>query len=95
VLTVGRAPNRNAFAERFVRTIQDECLSKLICVGEGMLHRALREFVAHYHEERNHQGVGNRLLRPRAESLRGDGPIVRRERLGGLLNFYFRKRRAS
>ena len=52
-------------------SIQEECLSKMIFVGEGMLHRALREFVTHYHEERNHQGVGNRLLRPHAEDLGG------------------------
>ena len=95
VLTAVRAPNMNAFAERFVRSIQDECLSKVIFFGEGMLHRALREFVAHYHEERNHQGVGNRLLRPRAADLGGDGPVVRRERLGGMLSYYHRKRRAS
>jgi hypothetical protein len=76
-------------------SIQEECLSKMIFVGEGMLHRALREFVTHYHEERNHQGVGNRLLRPRAADLGGDGPVVRRERLGGMLSYYHRKRRAS
>jgi transposase InsO family protein len=95
IFTAVRAPNMNAFAERFVRTIQDECLSKMIFVGEGMLHRALCEFVAHYHEERNHQGVGNRLLRPRTEDLGADGPVVRRERLGGMLSYYHRKRRAS
>ena len=76
-------------------SIQEECLSKMIFVGEGMLHRALREFVTHYHEERNHQGVGNRLLRPREEELSGDGPVVRRERLGGKSSYCDRKRRAS
>jgi transposase InsO family protein len=95
VLTAVRAPNMNAFAERFVRSIKDECLSKMIFVGEGMLHRALREFVAHYHEERNHQGIGNRLLRTRASDNKRDGPVVRRERLGGLLSYYYRKRRAG
>ena len=95
IFTAVRAPNMNAFAERFVRTIQDECLSKMIFVGEGMLHRALREFVAHYHEERNHQGKGLRLLQPQAADLGGDGPVVCRERLGGMLSYYHRKRRAS
>ena len=58
-----RAPNCNAFAERFVRSIKDECLDRMILFGEASLRRALREYVAHYHTERNHQGVGNRLLR--------------------------------
>jgi putative transposase len=95
VLTAVRAPNMNAFAERFVRSIKDECLSRMIFFGEGMLRRALGEFVAHYHEERNHQGIGNRLLRPQAADAQGDGPVVRRERLGGLLSYYYRKRRAG
>ncbi len=62
VKTAARAPNMNAFAERFVRSIKDECLSRMIFFGEAMLRRALAEFVAHYHAERNHQGLGNRLL---------------------------------
>ena len=96
VLTARRAPNMNAFAERFVRTIKDECLSKLILFGEGMLRRALTEFVAiHYHEERNHQGIGNVLVKPSAEPMPTVGAVLRRERLGGLLSYYYRKRRAG
>ena len=95
VLTAVCAPNMNAVAERFVRTIKDECLSRMLLFGDGMLRRALAEFVDHYHAERNHQGLGNRLLRPDPEVGDSDGPVTRRERLGGLLSFYHRRRRAS
>jgi transposase InsO family protein len=57
-----RAPNCNAYAERFVRSIKEECLNRMILFGEKSLRQALREYVAHYQSERNHQGVGNRLL---------------------------------
>ena len=57
-----RAANCNAFAERFVRSIKDECLDRMILFGEASLRRALREYVMHFRRERNHQGVGNRLL---------------------------------
>ena len=59
-----RSPNLNSFAERWVRTVKEECLSKLILFGEGSIRRALREFEVHYHRERNHQGKGNVLLFP-------------------------------
>jgi transposase InsO family protein len=85
----------NAFAERFVRTIKDECLSRMVLFGEGMLRRALAEFVEHYHEERPHQGIGNVIPKPSASMIPRVGPVVRRERLGGLLSYYHRKRRAS
>jgi transposase InsO family protein len=86
-----RAPNCNAFAERFVRSIKEECLDRMILFGEASLRRTLRAYVAHYHAERNHQGVGNRLLEPPAKSNSADGPIQCRERLGGMLNFYYRE----
>ena len=83
-----RSPNLNAFAERWIRSVKEECLSKLILFGEASLRQALGEFTAHYHEERNHQGKGNLLLLPPplvpGKSHRG------RERLGGLLRFYGR-----
>lgn len=84
-----RSPNLNAEAERFVRSVKEECLGRAILVGEGSLRKALREYAAHYSHERNHQGRGNAILAPRPEdrvSAR-DGPIRWRERLGGLLNF--------
>ena len=86
-----RAPNCNAFAERFVRSIKDECLNRMILFGEASLRRALREYVAHYQIERNHQGVGNRLLEPLSNVGSANDPIHCRERLGGMLNFYYRE----
>jgi len=88
-----RSPNMNAFAERWVRSVKEECLSKLILVGEPMLRGALREYVEHYHRERPHQGVGNVILFPETNQSRGSpkGRIVRKSRLGGLLNYYHRR----
>jgi putative transposase len=86
-----RAPNCNAFAEGFVRSIKEECLDRLILFGEASLRTALREYVAHYHTERNHQGLGNELLESPAMVIPSDVPIQRRERLGGMLNFYHRE----
>ena len=84
-----RAPNCNAFAEIFVRSIKDECLNRMILFGEASLRRVLREYVIHYHIERNHQGLGNRLLKsPDIVSSIND-PTHCRERLGGMLNFYY------
>lgn len=76
-------------AERFVRSIKDECLDRIIPIGERHFRRAVAEFVAHYHGERNHQGLNNRLIagRPVSDMARG---VRRRPRLGGLLNFYER-----
>jgi putative transposase len=85
-----KSPNLNAFAERFVRSIKESCLNRLILVGEDSLRRAVREFVAHYHHERNHQGLGNVLIFPRSVQTRSNDPIVCRERLGGLLKSYHR-----
>jgi len=84
------SPNLNAFAERFVRSIKQECLRHIVPLGERHLRRAVGEFVAHYHSERNHQGLGNIIPFPATASPDGPGPIRRRERLGGLLNFYQR-----
>jgi hypothetical protein len=84
-----RSPNLNPHAERWVWSVKDECLSKLILVGEPALRTALRAYVAHFHGERNHQGQGNLLLFPEEEA-RKNGPVRCRERLGGLLKFYHR-----
>jgi len=89
VQTPFRAPNCNAYAERFVRTINKECLNKVIPLGERHLRRTLAEFVAHYHGERNHQGLGNELI-DRLQRQPAGGRIRRRERLGGILSFYYR-----
>src|SRR5215469_7409575 len=86
-----RSPNLNAYAERFVRTIKEDCLEQMIFFGEGSLRNAVREFIAHYHRERNHQGLGNRLISPAQRTATQTGPIRRRERLGGMLNYYYRE----
>ncbi len=87
------SPNLNAYAERWVRSVKEECLSKLILFGEGSLRHALCEFVQHFHQERNHQGKENVILFPEpADRLGADsGAITSRERLGGLLRFYYRE----
>jgi transposase InsO family protein len=84
-----RSPNLNAFAERFVRTIKEECLDRMIFYGENMLRRAVTEFASHYHRERNHQGLDNELIVGMSPSA-ADGHVSRRSRLGGLLNYYER-----
>ena len=88
-----RSPNLNAFAERWVRSVKEECLSKLILFGESSLRRAVTAFGEHYHRERNHQGRGNVLLFPAAEQRVGssDGKVRCKERLGGLLKYYHRE----
>jgi putative transposase len=86
-----RSPNLNAYAERWVRSVKEECLSKVILLGERSLRRALSNYVAHFHAERNHQGKGNVLLFPRVNDRQRDGPMRCRERLGGLLRYYHRE----
>jgi putative transposase len=84
-----RSPNLNAYAERWVRSVKEECLSRMILFGEASLRQALTQYVAHFHHERNHQGKGNGLLFPAVspDTVR-QGPIQCRERLGGLLKYY-------
>jgi Integrase core domain/Catalase len=86
-----RSPNLNAYAERFVRSIRESCLERVIFFGENSLRNAVREFVAHYYLERNHQGLGNRLIVPMETKDETTGAVERRQRLGGLLNYYYRK----
>jgi putative transposase len=87
-----RSPNLNAYAERWVRSVKEECLSRLILFGEASLRHALTQYVAHFHHERNHQGKGNVLLFPTVSQDVGcAGPIQCRERLGGLLKYYARE----
>ena len=85
-----RSPNLNAYAERFVRTIKESCLDRMILFGESSLRKAISEFMAHYHRERNHQGLENRLII--ASGLEGkQGAIRRSQILGGMLNHYYRQ----
>jgi putative transposase len=89
VQTPYQAPNANAYAERFVRSIKHECLNRVILFGEGHLRRTIAEFVEHYHGERDHQGLENKLI-DGAPAVNNAGRIHRRQRLGGLLNYYAR-----
>jgi putative transposase len=75
----------NAFAERFVRSIRDECLSKVVPLGETHLRELIHEYVMHYHAERNHQGLDNALIENNNSAT--TGRITRRKRIGGVLNF--------
>jgi len=84
------SPDLNAFAERFVRSIKEECLGMMIFVGQASLHRAIAEYATHFHEERNHQGLENRLIRRSAAVAANDPVIHRRARLGGMLRYYHR-----
>ena len=85
-----RSPNLNAYAERFVRTIKENCLEQRIFFGEDSLRNAIREFIAHYHGEINHQGLGNRLITPVEVIGAKTRTVRRRQRLGGMLNYYYR-----
>ena len=85
------SPNLNAYAERFVRSIKFECLNGMIFIGEASLRRAVPEYVARYHGERNHQGLNNHLIRRTRTIAANDGVVHRRARLGGTLNFYYRE----
>ena len=91
VLLPPKSPNLNAHVERFHRSRKEECLEGMIFFGETSLRNAIREFLAHYHGERNHQGLGNRILAAGAEVGRTTGQLESRERLGGLLRYYHRK----
>jgi transposase InsO family protein len=86
-----RSPNLNAYAERWVRSVKEECLSRFILFSEHSLSHILKEYVAHYHQERPHQGKGNVVLlsAPDQDSAR-QGSIQCRQRLGGLLKYYAR-----
>jgi hypothetical protein len=89
VQTPFRAPNCNAYAERFVRSIKEECLNRVIPLGECHPRRTIADFVAHYDGERNHQGIGNELIQPLRRAT-VHAPVRRHQRMGGLLNYYYR-----
>ena len=93
VQTPFQAPNANAYAERFVRSTKHECLDRVIPFGERHLRQTIAEFVEHDHGERNHQGLGNELI-DGAPAVARVGRIRRRQRLGGLLNYYYYARAA-
>ena len=84
-----RAPQANAYAERFVRTVRTECLDHLLIIGRRHLERVLRIYLQHYTTERPHRGLA--LQTPEAPQLKSPGGHVqRRDRLGGLIHEYYR-----
>ncbi len=91
VLLPPRSPNLNAHLERFHRSIKEECPERMIFFGEASLRNAMVSYLEHYHTERNHQGLDNRILMPGEEVGRASGAIECSERLGGLLRYYYRK----
>jgi transposase InsO family protein len=91
VLLPPKSPNLNAHIERFRRSIGEELLDRLIFFGEASLRKAVREYLVHFHAERNHPGLANRIIAPGEEVGRTTGEVQCRERLGGLLRYYHRK----
>lgn len=86
-----RSPNLNAYCERFVLSIKQECLDRMIFFSEKSFRRAVSSYVVHYHQERNHQGLDNRLIETDGDAGRKEGKVSCRERLGGTLKYYHRK----
>ncbi len=86
-----RSPNLNAYAERFVRSVKTERLAQIIPLGERHLRRAVTEYTEHFHVERNHQGIDNKLIHDQRRTTSMIGGIERRERIGGMLNYYYRR----
>jgi putative transposase len=86
-----RSPNLNAHCERFVRSIKEEALERMVMLGERALYHVIHQYLAHYHTERNHQGLDNQLIAPEGGVGCPTGHVVRRERLGGLLSYYHRE----
>ena len=85
-----RSPNLNAYAERWIGSVRRECLARVIPLGERHLRQVVQEYVEHYHRERPHQALDNRLLTPLNDSAANGGRVVRRQRLGGVLKYYHR-----
>jgi transposase InsO family protein len=85
-----RAPNANAFAERWVRSVREECLDRIVILGEGHLRRVLTAYVDYYNHARPHQGIAQQCP-TRLESSARDGPVGRRDILGGVLHDYYRR----
>jgi putative transposase len=86
-----RSPNLNSHLERYWRSLREECLDRMIFFGENALRQAVKEFVCHFHGERNHQGLANRLVEAGEEVGRSTGAVQCRERLGGILRYYYRE----
>ncbi len=90
VLLPPRSPNLNAHCERFVHSIKEEGLHRMVMLGERSLYYAIQQYLVHYHAERNHQGLDNQLIVREAGIGGPTGQVQRRDRLGGLLRYYYR-----
>ena len=90
ILTPYRAPNANAYAERWVRTVREECLDKLIILNQQHLHRVMREFVTYYNTARPHQGIAQQIPTPISNKPNTSGRICCRDVLGGIIHDYYR-----
>ena len=86
-----RSPNLNAHAERYVRSIKEECLNRVVPLGKSHLRLIVQEYIEHYHRERNHQGLENQLLERAPPPANPGADVQRAERLGGLLSHYYRE----
>jgi len=91
IVLPSQRPNLNAHCERFVRSIKEEALERMVMLGEAALSYVIHQYLAHYHTERNHQGLDNHLIAQEGAVGGHTGPVVRRERLGGLLSYYHRE----
>jgi transposase InsO family protein len=91
ILLPPRSPNLTAHCERFVRSIKEEALARMVMLGERVLYEAIHQYLTHYHTERNHQGLANQLIAREGGVGCHTGPVVRQERLGGLLSYYHRE----
>ena len=85
-----RSPNLNAHCERFVRSIKEEALERMVMLGEAALSYVIHQYLAHYHTERNHQGLANQVIAPEPGLGSRGGQVRCRERMGGLLRYYYR-----
>jgi putative transposase len=89
-----RSPNLNAYAERWIGSVRRECSRRVIPLGERHLRQLVREYVEHYHGERPHQSLGNKLIAPVNDNAALSGRVLRRQRLGGVLNYYYHREAA-
>jgi len=87
IRTPYRAPRANAFAERWIRSAREECLDRLLILGEGHLRHVMREYIGYYNQARPHQGIEQRCPVP-IDRARRDGAVKRRDVLGGIIHDY-------
>ncbi len=85
-----RSPNCNAHLERFHLSFKTEVADRMIFFGQEHLQRTVNKYLAYYHSERNHQGLEGQIIEPGKEIGQRQGEMRRRERLGGMLNYYYR-----